>query len=97
MADGTDIEVWLEWSKSRPVVIVPHARSTAPAERDYRIELSRNISRMVQQGRVRLEPGVATPLSRMSVSRVPDDICTVEVMLEGPGAETLVRVFDCPP
>ena len=96
MADAADIEVWLEWSKSRPVIIVPHARSTAPAERDYRIELSRNISRMVQRGRVRLEPGVATPLSRMSVSRAADDICTVEVRLESPGRETLVRVFDCP-
>ena len=96
MADAADIEVWLEWSKSRPVIIVPHARSTAPAERDYRIELSRNISRMVQRGRVRLEPGVATPLSRMSVSRAADDICTVEVRLESRDLETLVRVFDCP-
>lgn len=96
MADATEIEVWLEWSKSRPVIIVPHARSTAPAERDFRIELSRNISRMVQRGRVRLDPGVATPLSRMSVSRAAGDICTVEVRLESPGLEALVRVFDCP-
>jgi hypothetical protein len=95
--EATPIEVWLDWQQSQPAIVVPYARAPFDATVAYRVTLTRTGSRVVQRGQVRLESGVAAPISRIAVSRTPQDACSVEVSLEPEGGPALLRAFDCPP
>lgn len=102
MTDGAGIDLWLDWQmQSRPAVVVPYARAKTETAVRYRILLKRKgasgVSQIAQGGNAVLRPDAASPLTRMAVTRSPQDECSVEVSLEAGGRPAASKVFDCPP
>lgn len=101
MADA-GIDLWLDWqTQSQPVIVVAYARATVEMPVRYRIVLKRKgasgVSQIVQGGNATLKPDAASALTRIAVSRSPQDECSVEVSVEEGGRPAASRVFDCPP
>lgn len=102
MADGAAIDLWLDWQmQSQPAIVVPYARATVEMPVRYRVALKRKgasgVSQIVQGGNATLKPHAASALTRIAVSRSPQDECSVEVSLEAGGRTAASKTFDCPP
>ncbi|HUG58058.1 MAG TPA: curli-like amyloid fiber formation chaperone CsgH [Candidimonas sp.] len=101
MTADSDIQVWLEtFSKTQPVVIVPYVKSTENVTLRYKVrtvkEGNGGKSVMGQGGVVSITANVPAALSRMSLSRSPNDECQIDLVLSEAGYADRKYHFDCP-
>ena len=96
----TDLQVWLDTGhQAEQLLVVPHARSARAISATYDLVVRKSgasgTSRITQQGKVKLAPGDATPLSRFALDLHTGDECRVEILLREGDAVIGRYEFDC--
>lgn len=101
MTADSDIQVWLEtFAKTQPSVIVPYIRTNENMTLRYKVRTVKkgNGGKSVigQGGVVTVLANVPAALSRMSLSRSPDDECEIDLVLSESGSADRSYHFKCP-
>ena len=101
MVGDSDIQVWLETiARSKPAVIVPYVRSSADTTLRYKMRTVKQSdsgkSVIGQGGVVTVLADVPAALSRMSLSRSPNDECEIDLVLSEAGVADRSYHFKCP-